>query len=110
MTNNTNNTTATKCSVNLWGSNPGTNDDCWCGEDYATPEEAWAAFNNPAEAFPAYANDATVVFVEIRLPGFGTGTKRLRPDHAASKAPNTEAAMLAGMASGCAGYNDAMGF
>jgi len=33
-----------KFSVNVWGSKPGTNDDCWYGSDFNTLEEATAAF------------------------------------------------------------------
>ncbi len=37
------------CTVNLWGSNPDAeNDDCWTGLDFATREEALAAFRGNA--------------------------------------------------------------
>lgn len=39
-------------TVNLWGSNPNLeNDDCWTGCDYATREEALAAYADPRATF-----------------------------------------------------------
>jgi hypothetical protein len=102
----------TSYSVTLWGSDPEfENDDCWTGEDFATLAEAEAAFTDPDSAFPSYRGDRDVVFIELDGP-YAHKSRRLRPDR---KSPTRddwkrEAAMQAGMAFGCDGYNDEMGY
>ena len=95
-------------TVNLWGSKPGTNDDCWMGEDFETLEEALACFENPADTF----SDADLVdtsFIEINGPDINQ-EKRIGPDSKVEDDGewNREFAMQNGMAFGIQGYNDAM--
>lgn len=95
-------------SVNLWGSHPeNENDDCWCGSDFATLAEATAAFNNPASAFKYETNWA---YVEIDGPGINEVRKNPNYRKPRYSDDGNEFAMQQGMAFGCDGYNDAMGY
>lgn len=111
-------------SVTLWGSNPDEtdNDDCWTGEDFATRDEAIAAYR-AIVMFPT-----TGALVEgcghwefVMLDGPDTHEVTAQPDRAASRRHRREMArdaaswrqeraMQAGMAFGCDGYNDEMGY
>ena len=97
-------------SVCEWCSHPDDgNDDCNTGMDYATVEEAREAF---LAAFPRSA-----AFIELDGPGVRevrrnpvARRRTAERDHAHDRAWRHEIAMEAGMAFGCDGYNDAMGF
>ena len=102
-------------SVNLWGSKPGTNDDCWTGEDYATRAEAEAAFQDPwgvggfNESY--YRTDGYELWIELDGDDVHTeqqlqrASRRRQDDEWAR-----EIATQAGFAFGCDGYNDALGY
>jgi hypothetical protein len=101
-------------SVLLFGSHPDLdNDDCWTGEEFATLEEAQACLANPWATFnEAYHSSCTAFFV---LDGVGLPdlVVRKNPDFRPRRADDEwkrEAAMQAGMAFGCQGYNDEMGY
>jgi hypothetical protein len=112
-------------TVDLWGSNPDEtdNDDCWTGESFATREEAIAAY----QAVVMFPWDNEVLgkcsggweFVVIDGPDVHEVTanpdqatqRRWRRENRASDGEwKREAAMQAGMAFGCDGYNDEMGW
>jgi hypothetical protein len=98
-------------SVNLWGSDPAAgNDDCWTGKDFATLAEAQTAFDDPASAFP-HTFDSDTHTIELDGPdAHRTRTNPgFRPEHSDDDW-RTERAMQAGMAFGCQGYNDEMGY
>lgn len=116
-------------SVSYWGSHPDhDNDDCWTGADFETFEEALAAFQaNPSTVIPRSLNhlslDLEAAFVQIdgddpileeRLSKLGLGLVRANPlyskRHAKGDDWDRERAMQAGMAFGCQGYNEAMGY
>lgn len=105
--------------VELWGSEPGTHDDCWTGDDFDTLDEAVRVFNDPwshfgpsdrysTEYFSLTNDDGTLVR-ERKNPEFDR--KRLEREEAAfDRAWRQEIATQAGFAFGCAGYNDALGY
>jgi hypothetical protein len=102
-------------SVSLFGSHPDEgNDDCHTGDDFATLEEARAAFSNPFSHFsPAEAPTAAY----IMLDGPDVHEIRANPEYVAPVDGDDgedewrrERAMQAGMAFGCDGYNDEMGW
>lgn len=108
----------TSYSVNLWGSHPEDgNDDCWSGADYATLAEAQQVAADVASVFDS-STVASTAFIEIDGPDHNSITPRpgynakRREREAAREAAEwkREAAMQAGMAFGCDGYNDEMGF
>lgn len=98
-------------SVSVFGSHPDEdNDDCWTGEDYATKDEALAAFNSEEP----WIIDRDNAFIMIDGPDINETrpnphfvAKAKRPD---SGSWQREIAMQSGMAFGCDGYNDAMGW
>jgi hypothetical protein len=109
-------------SVSLWGSNPDEtdNDDCWTGDDYATREEAIAAYR-AIVMFPT-----TGALVEscghwefVMIDGPKTHEVTANPDQAACRRHRREMArsdrdwqheraMEAGMLHGIEAYNDEM--
>jgi hypothetical protein len=111
-------------SVTLWGSNPDEtdNDDCWTGDDFATREEAIAAYR-AVVMFPEDGALASVCgrggweFVMVDgpdihevtpnpdQPSCERGRRELARD---DREWQRERAMQAGMAFGCDGYNDEM--
>lgn len=101
-------------TVLFFGSHPDLdNDDCWAGADYATYAEALAVYNAPAAHLPKLAQhmrDTEWIMLDSlegpllrKNPGF-------RPSRRDDSAALSEMAMQAGMAFGCDGYNDAMGW
>lgn len=111
-------------SVTLWGSNPDEtdNDDCWTGGDYATRDEAVAAYRSvmmfPDQPFGLAAH-ADFEFVMLDGPDVHDVTanpdqpsqKHRRRDLAQSDREwRHERAMQAGMAFGCDGWNNEMGY
>jgi len=110
-------------AINLWGSHPDDeNDDCWTGVDVETREQAEAIFHaaDPVEAIAklpgVHANfysyhygDTTHVELD------GPDVNKVRQVRKARKRADSgewqrERAMQAGMAFGCDGYNDEMGW
>lgn len=95
-------------SVNFWGSKPGTNDDCYMGEDYTTYEEANAVFVAPVHKFAPHMSTSDVAFVE--LDGPDVHFERPNPDFVPSTVDNAdwhrEMQVEAGMLHGVAAYND----
>jgi len=95
-------------SVNQWGSHPDAgNDDCFTGEDFLTREEAEAAFDKEV-------HDCYVMYIELDGPDVHEvrrnphySRRQIALDEAAER---SERAMQAGMAFGCQGYNEAMGW
>jgi hypothetical protein len=112
-------------SVTLWGSNPDEteNDDCWTGESYATRDEAVLAYRNVV-MFPhldqlvaACGNNWEFVMIdgpdthEVTANADQPTQERHRREAARGDAEwRNERAMQAGMAFGCDGYNDEMGY
>jgi len=99
-------------SVNLWGSDPHTNDDCWTGEVYSSIEEAREVFDSPWDHFnKSYHNTSTAFIV---LNGPGVYEEKKNPDFVPSVEDDSdwkhEIAMEAGMLHGCEGYNEVMGY
>jgi len=93
-------------SVNFWGSHPDDdNDDCWYGEEYGTLEEAEKEFAAPVkDSGVAYVElDGPDVYKVRENPGFEPTEDDMSDWH-------NEIAMQAGMAFGCQGYNDVMGY
>lgn len=123
--NNPNATSERPYTVDLWGSDPDEtdNDDCWTGESFATRQEAISAY----QAVVMFPWDNEVLgecsggweFVCIDGPDVHEVTanpdqptqRRHRRESARGDAEwKREAAMQAGMAFGCDGYNDEMGY
>ncbi len=109
-------TTKKEFTVSFWGSHPDDeNDDCWTSEDFADLPEA-------IEAFQQECDDCSVAFVMIDGPNINQ--IRQNPSHRPRRqwpvelfgaafedaAGRSERAMQAGMAFGCDGYNDEMGW
>jgi len=102
-------------SVNLWGSDPQAgNDDCNTGEDFATREEAMAAFLNPWSVFNrTYFEACTAVF---EIDGPDVYKTRENPEYTPTSDDTfdedwrREIAMEAGMCMGIDSYNDYMGY
>jgi len=112
-------------AVEFWGSDPDLgNDDCWYGGDHDSEAEARAAFSAPCD-------DHEVAFIVLsrhtgevderfgcpvleeleRRPNPAFDAARLERERAADdRAWRSEFAMQTGMAFGCAGFNDAMGW
>lgn len=107
-------------SVNYWGSCPDEdNDDCITGEDFATVQEALAAFH-AAPSSIAKVSDHEVAYIEIDgiedadLATHGLSSRhRKNPTFVRSKDDDgewrREQAMQAGMALGIQAYNEHMG-
>lgn len=102
-------------SVNHWGSHPDAgNDDCYTGDDYDTFEQALAAYLESA--------DYSVQYIEIdgledwELEAKGLTRVRKNPGYSRKECrrqdqwDRSEFAMQQGMAFGCDGYNEAMGY
>jgi len=111
-------------AVNYWGSNPNDdNDDCWTGKDFATLAEAEAEFAKAPTAGGdgkhgcGHITDETA-YIELDGPGVYKlrknpafdAVKVAKEAAADERAWQREIAMEAGMAFGCDGYNDAMGY
>lgn len=95
-------------AVTQWGSHPDEgNDDCWTGEDFNTEAEARACVER-------YLVNRSVQFVMLEGPRDerevtrNKSAKVVRDD--GDDEWRRENAMQAGMAFGCDGYNDAMGY
>lgn len=67
-----------KYSVNIWGSKPGTNDDCWAGLDFDSFEEALAVFNAPVEEHFHRQDAISTAYVELDSPS--VHKQRKNPD------------------------------
>lgn len=103
--------------VDLWGCEPMTDDCCNTGADFATRDEAEAAFKQVCEALE---RGERVWHSSCRETGWvvldGPDTHREYTVKAYSPEPDDcddwrrEQAMQAGMAFGCDGYNDVMGY
>jgi hypothetical protein len=99
---------ATKWSVNHWGSHPDAdNDDCFTGDDFDSLELAKASALYQGGTFD-------VAFIELDGPGIYE--VRPNPNYSAKACKfedsleRSERAMQAGMAFGCQGYNEEMGW
>ena len=95
--------------VNFWASHPSEeNDDCSCGIDCNSLEDAKACYDSPVP--PLYVN--STAFVELKGPG--VYEVRANPSHIADMPDNDddwrrECAMQSAMCNGCAGWNDYYG-
>ena len=98
-------------TVSLFGSHPDEdNDDCWTGNDYATLTEAEKVFVAPWETF---LRDSSVAYFVLEGPGIDRQVRAnpaFKPSKDYDSAERSERAMQAGMAFGCDGYNDEMGW
>jgi len=114
----------TTYSVNIWQSEPFTNDDCWTGTDGLSLDAARALFADPSidPSFAKHLNGdgTTELWLSIQKDNdewlasdlvakrkYSAATKAATDDDDAER---REHAMMAGMAFGCAGYNDVMGY
>lgn len=95
-------------SVNHWGSHPDQdNDDCFTGDDFDSLEEAKAS---------AFYQGASFDVKFIELDGPGIYEVRENPNYSRRECKlqdsleRSEFAMQQGMAFGCQGYNEAMGY
>lgn len=115
--------TAKPFSVTLWGSNPDEtdNDDCWTGDDFATRDEAIAAYREvvmfPEAGLAQHMGRGGWEHVMLDGPDIHEITpnpdqpscERRRRDLAqGDREWQRERAMQAGMAFGCDGHNDEM--
>ena len=107
-------------SVTVWGSHPDeNNDDCWTGDDFATNAEACDAFMatvhgaansvSPDDDFAFVVVDGPDVHLVAKNPRYNAKRAR-REARDADVEWRNERAMQAGMAFGCDGYNDEMGY
>ena len=93
-------------AVNQWGSHPDEdNDDCWCGDDFDTEEEARASL---VSDFAQQGED------DEWLDLGGPGVREVYHQKGWRKGPPqeetcTEWAMLQGMSHGVEAYNEAIG-
>lgn len=115
-------------SVNLWGSHPDAgNDDCWTGDEFATLDEALACYRALSGSIGNFvlAEQLDKVtghdweYVEIdgpdvhdvsRNPDQARQRRHRRERTRGDREWQREIAHQAGMAFGCDGYNDAMGW
>lgn len=103
---------AKEFSVNFWGSKPRTNDDCITGVDFETAEEAMKAFMAEPSDVLSWLDSRDVAWIEMSHP-IVSAERKNRAFVATTDDENdwrAEVAVQAGMAFGCAGYNDALGF
>lgn len=113
----------TPWSVTAWGSHPDEgNDDCWQGGDYATEAEARTDFILALTGTGLGVERGSTAYVMLDGPGvcevapyapYHTSEakrRRARQERADRAAERNERAMQHGMAFGCDGYNDAMGY
>ena len=101
-------------AVDLWGSPPEeNNDDCWTGADCPTLFEALCLFHSPWGKLTGFDMSKTSTAV-IVLDGPGVHLVRRNPDFESTVDSlddwRRELAMQNGMAFGCDGYNDTMGW
>lgn len=110
--------------INLWGSKPGTNDDCWTGISMASRTDALAAFHD-LEGLTSYLEreiqtakrEGCELWIEISGPderedrciSHETEAYRARQE-AEERAELQQRAMDMGMGLGIDAYNDAMGY
>ena len=95
-------------SVNFWGSKPGTDDDCWYGQDFDTLEEAEALYNAPVADEPC-CSAKCVAYVELDGPNVHKERPNptFKPDRDTSDREwRRERQMEAAMLHGVQGYND----
>lgn len=112
-------------SVTLWGSNPDTtdNDDCWTGDEFVTSEEAITCYRSirmwPTDGQLPKVCGYDWEYVMIDGPDLHEVTansdQRTQRGHRRDRAASdrmwaSEVSHQAGMAFGCDGYNDAMGW
>jgi hypothetical protein len=109
-------TTTTRYTVDLMGSLDPADDQCWTGVDFETLEEARRVFEAPEDHFVAsyFVPDGHALHVVLDGPGVHETRQLLDEDPrrlaAERRIEQQERAMQAGMAFGCAGYNDEMGW
>ena len=113
-------------TVSLWGSNPDEtdNDDCWTGEDFATREEAIAAYREvvmfPDHSALSLACGPRGSWEYVMIDGPETHELTQNPDRPSCERRRRELArsdrewqreraMEAGMLHGIEAYNDEMG-
>ena len=104
-------------TIDFWGSEPCTNDDCWMGEDFADREVAEKTYREycrkmeRGESVDSYVDGCTA-YIVLAGPDVYEEHKvsTFRPDRGMDDGWSREFAMQNGMAFGCDGYNDAMGY
>lgn len=101
-------------SVELWGSHPGDQDDCWTGADFPSRGEAEAAYNNPASVSPYFRRcveqEDGELWVSLVTPEGERFNRRLRSRPPRTEPRHSEWAWLQGMSFGPRAYNEACGF
>ena len=106
-------------TVDVWGSQPVANDDCWAGEKFASlgeAEEFLASVMGELEkghrVFNGYCGNNSIAYLVLDGPDAHREicNKFYKPTPVDYSADRSEAAMQAGMAFGCDGYNDMMGY
>lgn len=102
-------------SVSHWGSHPDLeNDDCFTGEDFDSLDEAIKAFHaDPKDRSVEYIEIDGIEDADLSKHGL-TSRYRRNPNFRRSRDDDSdwkrEQAMQAGMAFGCDGYNEVMGY
>lgn len=86
------------------------NDDCNEGEDFDTKEEALAHFNTDGDYYCAFIQIDGPDINQIRKNPTHSSKRVAREEEAARNEERSERAMQAGMAFGCQGYNEGMGY
>jgi hypothetical protein len=107
-----------KYTVSLWGSKPGTNDDCHTGANYNTKAEALRVYAQPEQYFSPVSWRSTVwveidgsdIHEERRVVTVEQERAMCRRDAADDRAWQREIATQAGMAFGVDAYNEEMGY
>lgn len=99
--------------VNLWGSKPGTNDDCWTGTEVETLEEALQIYNDPWGRFKGFDfSRSSTAYIE--LVGPNVYKTRQNPEYDDREDDDDdwrrEMAREAGMLHGVSAYNEVMGY
>ena len=91
--------------INQWGSHPDEgNDDCWCGDDFDTEEEARESL--AADLAVQGEHDE---WLELVGPGIQEVYHQKGRSGPAQEETCTEWAMLQGMSHGVDAYNEAIG-
>lgn len=106
-------------SVNLWGSKPGTDDDCHTGDDFETLEDAMKVYRHPFTHFKGPGNQGGESYYSgelwVELDGPDVHEER-QERRGRGKRDNgdeewrREIANEAGMLHGVQAYNEVMGY
>jgi hypothetical protein len=94
--------------VHIWSDTPWDTDTCWCGEEFATEEEARVVFEKPETCFRP--GDCHNVYLTLTGPGIDEVKTLGKPRSNSDQDWKREQAMEAGMLHGIDAYNDSYGY